>query len=94
MYNSVLWGKNASVTIRNIQKLDTVVYAQVVIQENSVKFDDDDEKPLWIVREFIIFPFRNDFLMISTYVPTTKYAFTGGYFSDVNEWLLSFQLVQ
>jgi hypothetical protein len=94
MYNSVLWGKNASVIVRSLQKLGSVVYAQVIIKENNLNFDNNDEDHLWIVREFILFPFRDDFMMISTYVPTTTPAFNDGYFTDVNAWILAFYLAE
>jgi hypothetical protein len=79
-------------SLRNIQKVGPVLYAQVVLKFDDIVVNGKKKQKLFLVREYYLISKENDLLVLETNVVSEVPSFVGGYFDDVNQWLAAFYL--
>ncbi len=83
---------NVNFSLRNIQKVGPVLYAQIVYKISDVVVNGVPKANLFLVQEIFAISRSDSIYLLRTNIIADTPSFTGGYFNDVNLWLGGFYL--
>ena len=96
-FNMSLMDPNITYSLKNIQKVGPVLYAQMVFKLSDIKIDDLSADKIYLVRELFTISGNDSIFLLQTNAiadvpPLAGYNFTGQNFDHINVWLAGFHL--
>jgi hypothetical protein len=81
-------------SLRNIQKVGPVLYAQVIVKFEDVVVNTTWKPKLFLVREYYLISKESNLIILETNALSEIPSFVGEYFDDINQWLGGFYLAE
>ncbi|HTW26659.1 MAG TPA: hypothetical protein VME92_06005 [Acetobacteraceae bacterium] len=94
LLNAASSAPNFTYSLRNVQKIGPLLYAQVIMKWSDVTVNGAAVDRLYLAREYFVISKSDRMIIIETNAVTQTPAFTGPAFNDITLWLGSFYLAQ